>query len=187
MKEPLLEPLLRRARMTKVLPLIMKYNKCELLDIGCGFNYSLLRMLEPYLLKGYGIDFKVPEIHTEKICTCPATIDETLPFASSQFDVVSMLAVLEHLDKPLHIIREIERVLKPGGRLVLTVPSKLAKPILEFLSHRINIVNKEEVMDHKTYYNHGDLATLFGQTGLIVEKHKYFQFGMNNMLCAKKE
>ena len=46
-----------------------------------------------------------------------------LPFDDESFEVVTMLAVLEHLHHPHAMLQEIARVLKPSGALVLTVPS----------------------------------------------------------------
>jgi SAM-dependent methyltransferase len=45
-----------------------------------------------------------------------------LPFANDQFDQVVCTQVLEHVPDPHAVIREIQRVLKPGGQVFLTVP-----------------------------------------------------------------
>jgi SAM-dependent methyltransferase len=46
-----------------------------------------------------------------------------LPFPDDAFDVVTCLETLEHDRDPFGTVREMRRVLKPGGALVLTVPS----------------------------------------------------------------
>jgi len=142
MREPCLEPFLRTLRIRRVLPCIRRHANCRLLDIGCGWEARFLRAVEPYIASGTGVDFKAPEVNTEKLRTVRLTLADRLPLADSSFDVVTMLAVLEHLAQPDAILREIYRVLAPGGELVLTVPSKAAKPVLEFLAFRLGISNR---------------------------------------------
>lgn len=183
-----MEPILRKMRIGKVLDEIKKVSGCTLLDVGCGFNHKFLSTVEPYIAHGTGIDFKVPELTSEKIRTIHATLDETLPFAENSFDIVTMLAVLEHLDRPYEICSEILRVLKPGGRLILTVPGKRAKPILEFLAYRLGIVNKAEIEDHKKYYDLTELQELVENVGQFkIVKHAHFQLGTNNFCVMEKQ
>jgi 2-polyprenyl-3-methyl-5-hydroxy-6-metoxy-1,4-benzoquinol methylase len=174
-------------RIARVLPHLKRYPHCTLLDVGCGVEAKLLRELEPHIEKGVGIDFKAPRVHTAKIQTIVATLDDKLPFETGSFDVVTMLAVLEHLEKPDEMLREIARVLRVGGGLILTVPSKYAQPVLEFLAFRIGLVNADEIRDHKRYFNREDLCAAVAATGLLnVEQHKYFQWRFNNFLFAVK-
>lgn len=187
MKEPILEPLLRKMRMSKVVPFLKNYPQCELLDIGCGWEAKLLRDVEPYLSKGIGIDFKAPSLQTDKLRTISIRLDKELPFADATFDVVTLMAVLEHVDHPESLVHEIERVLRPRGVLLLTVPSWYAKPVLEFLAFRLGVVSKEEILDHKRYYNKEDLLELFALTKTLrVTRHVYFQGVFNNFVCASK-
>jgi len=46
-----------------------------------------------------------------------------LPFASSTFEVVLLIAVLEHTREPWRLLAEARRVLKPGGRAIIVVPN----------------------------------------------------------------
>jgi SAM-dependent methyltransferase len=46
-----------------------------------------------------------------------------LPFASASFQVVLLIAVLEHTREPWRVLAEAKRVLKPGGRVVMVVPN----------------------------------------------------------------
>ncbi|MCC7278095.1 MAG: class I SAM-dependent methyltransferase [Chromatiaceae bacterium] len=188
MKEPILEPLLRRMRLRQVLPYIEKHQDCRLLDIGCGWDIRLLRSIETHITTGIGIDFKVPDFRSGKIRTMSARLDKILPFDDASFDLITMLAVLEHLDNPVEILCECKRILRPGGGLLLTVPSRRAKPILEFLAFKMNVVNPEEILDHKRYFNREDLIRLFLRIpGLILREHAYFQLQLNNRIFAVRE
>lgn len=69
MKEAILEPLLRKMRLSRVLPTIKSFDKPNVLDVGCGWEARLLQEIEPFITKGVGIDFKAPNIQTDKIHT----------------------------------------------------------------------------------------------------------------------
>jgi ubiquinone/menaquinone biosynthesis C-methylase UbiE len=195
MKEPILEPVLRKLRIRKVLPHLQQFPQCRLLDVGCGWDARLLKSAEPYIESGVGIDFKAPVLENMKLKAISVILDDKLPFDDGSFDVVTLMAVLEHLEKPLQILREIRRVLKKaesacgegrgGGILVGTVPSKTARPILEFLSYRLGIVNEAEIRDHKRYFNRRDLLEIFAEAGFVEIRHRYFQCGMNNFFVAR--
>lgn len=51
---------------------------------------------------------------------------EQLPFAAAQFDLVVCWDVLEHVQNPTHVLREIHRVLKPNGKVLLTAINRRA-------------------------------------------------------------
>ena len=186
MNEPILEPVLRRMRMRRVLPYIREHQDCRLLDIGCGWEARFLKSVAPFIAEGVGIDSKAPLLTEGKIRTERLTLTDSLPYADASFDIVTMLAVLEHFDHPEQLLCEIRRVLCPKGHLVLTVPSKAAKPVLEFLSFRLGIVSRNEISDHKAYYDHRSLAVLLSATGFTLQLHSYFQLGMNNFCVAQK-
>lgn len=185
MKEEFLEPLLRRARVAQALPVIRKYPKCLLLDVGCGWEARLLKDVEPYISHGVGVDRKAPSVENAKLTTLRADLEGTLPFVSHTFDVVTMLAVLEHLCEPLRVLVEIRRVLRPHGTLIVTVPSHAAKPVLEFLAYKLKLVNSAEIADHKRYYGKRDLRELSAKAGFQMRTHRYFQLGFNNFATLK--
>ena len=76
--------------------------------------------------------------------------------------------------------------LKSKGCLILTTPTKSAKPVLEFLSYRLGIVSKREIKEHQHYFDLQEIKTLFGNYGLIVERKSVFELGMNNYVLLKK-
>jgi ubiquinone/menaquinone biosynthesis C-methylase UbiE len=185
MSEVLLEPLLRRLRLQRVISQIP--SDSSVLDIGCGRSASLLKAISPRISYGVGVDFKVPKMQMGNIETIPIRLDQDLPFSDNSFDVVTMLAVLEHLEHEAPMLQEIHRVLKNSGKLILTVPSTWAQPVLEFLAYHLRIVDEAEIRDHKRYYDRQTLQRVLLENSLFQQfNHQYFQFGMNNFCLVAK-
>ncbi|MEP0871784.1 class I SAM-dependent methyltransferase [Trichocoleus desertorum AS-A10] len=185
MSEPFLEPILRWMRLQRVVSRIAPNS--TVLDVGCGRAAVFLKAIAPRIAQGFGVDFKVDTVEFKNIKTLQFKFDGSLPFADASFDVVTMLAVLEHIEHEHQILQEIHRVLKPDGKLIITVPSIWAQPILEFLAYKLKIVSEAEIKDHKRYYNRQKLRkVLVGETNFRSFHHQYFQLWMNNFCTVVK-
>ncbi len=96
------------------------------LDCGCGMGVYLMMMGKLRNLKLYGVDGDLERLHwaeREQVPASLSTVDiHKLPFADNTFDKILMSEVLEHLADDRNALREIFRVLKPGGILALSVP-----------------------------------------------------------------
>lgn len=185
-KEPILEPLLRQLRLRRVLKHIPPQSK--LLDVGCGTTAAFLKAISPRIKQGVGVDFKVAPIEVGNLSTHQLMLGEKLPFGDNAFEVVTLLAVLEHIEHEQAILKEIHRVLRPGGKLIITVPSTWAQPVLEFLAYQLRIVSEAEIRDHKRYYNCQRLEQALVQgAGFQNFRHQYFQLWMNNFCLVTKE
>lgn len=104
------------------------------LDFGCGCGRTLawLREAAP------GAEFDGVDVDAEAIAWCRAnlpwarfeatTSNPPLPFADATFDLVYAISVFTHLDAPAQAawLRELGRVLKPGGVLLFTVHGEAA-------------------------------------------------------------
>lgn len=90
----------------------------EVLDVGCGrMPYRGLVPATRYV----GVDVDTPVARA--LAAADVFYDgSTLPFGAATFDGVICSQVLEHVFTPEEFLRELARVLRPGGRLVLTVP-----------------------------------------------------------------
>lgn len=90
----------------------------RLLDVGCGAKpYQSFFTVDTYI--GLDIDSEA----TRKFAIADYFYDgEVFPFGDASFDSILCNQVLEHVFNPDEFIAEIKRVLKPGGRLLLTVP-----------------------------------------------------------------
>ncbi|MBI5560852.1 MAG: methyltransferase domain-containing protein [Deltaproteobacteria bacterium] len=156
------------------------------MDVGCGVEADFLFSIAGRIREGVGIDKKVGAVSRGNIKLYKWQFTDTLPFQDESFDMVTMMAVLEHLEYPESVMVEIHRVLKQGGRLLMTVPTPAAKSILEFLAFRLGIISRDEIADHKKYWEEKDIYSLCQNTGFSIGRYKKFQFGFNSFLLAIK-
>jgi SAM-dependent methyltransferase len=87
------------------------------------------------------------------------------PFADETFDLVLATDIIEHVDDDIGALRELNRALKSGGHLLITVP---AFPSLWGL--------QDKVSHHKRRYRMHGLKTKVEAAGLIAERRYYFNF-----------
>ncbi len=101
----------------------------KLLDLGCG-RFKTLRKLREQRpdLSYYAVD--IMDVAAEcpaGVSFCTADIDrERLPFPDGQFDAIFFCHVLEHLYHPMNALAEVQRLLKPGGKIYIEGPSTRA-------------------------------------------------------------
>lgn len=98
----------------------------RVLDCGCGMGFYLMAMGKLRNLRLVGLDGDVQRLSWAERERVPAALVSSdihrLPFEDNSFDRVLMSEVLEHLDDDRLALRELMRILKPGGILALSVP-----------------------------------------------------------------
>lgn len=92
----------------------------DVLDPGCG-TAPYYEVYRPKANSVTCVDRSTDE-RVRAVVDVVADIDRPLPFPDASFDAVLLTVVLAHVRDPWALIREIGRVLRPGGHLVLTTP-----------------------------------------------------------------
>jgi SAM-dependent methyltransferase len=97
-----------------------------LLDIGCGTG-DLWRHLSDRFTRYVGIDALRYEGFPANEEFIEANIDRPpLPFPDESADVVAAVETIEHLENPRAFFRELRRLIKPGGWVIVTTPNNLS-------------------------------------------------------------
>ncbi len=134
------------------------------LDIGSGDGYFLRRSRCQERLgldKSYGDD-----------------LADLATLSENHFDYVTMLAVIEHLPDPETTLKDIARILKPKGRLIMTTPKKSA----EWL---IRLYVKDIDDEHESYFDLDRMRKLAGEHFSVVGHHTFI-LGLNQAFCLEK-
>lgn len=119
----------------------------KVLDVGCGLGRHSLIAYRDYPVKVYGVDLSLDDLLQAKSrikdiqenhCSGDLLFLQSdgfhLPFQDASFDVVVCSEVLEHVPSYEKLVEELIRVLKPGGRLALSVPKFFPEKICWLLS-----------------------------------------------------
>jgi SAM-dependent methyltransferase len=140
-----------------------KKRRPRILDVGCGTGGNLS------LLSQYG-DAEGVDVSPDALDFCRARglenvklgAAEELPYEQGRFDLVTALDVVEHLDDDVAGLREIRRVLKPDGRLLIFVPTFM------FLWGV-----QDDVSHHRRRYRLPELQRVVEKAGFEVERATY--------------
>lgn len=171
----------------------MRYKKADgyvrtgdrVLDIGCYDGSFLARHVgRASLLVGVDKHLVESDAPIPGIQLINGTIDD-IP-ADHQFDVVTAMAVLEHLTpaEDAHLAERLRHLTTADARFVITVPSPLVDRILDVLIF-LRILDGMDIEAH-----HGqsisELMHTFETNGWAVETRKRFQLGLNNLIVFRR-
>ena len=135
----------------------------RILDVGCGTGANLL------MLSKYG-DAEGVDISEDALAFCRERgLDkvklgaaEELPYEDGTFDLVTAFDVVEHMDNDFAGLSEMRRVLRPGGRVLLFVPTFMFLWGLQ-----------DDVSNHRRRYRLPELRRVLEQAGFQIERTTY--------------
>lgn len=139
-------------------------------DIGCGYHATLTRSLLGEARHSVVVDVAVaPDLvaHPDVTALQGALPGVLADVPDRSLDVVLCLSVLEHLWEPGATLAELRRIARPGGVVLVNVPSWRGKRFLELSAFRLGTSPREEMDDHKAYYDPRDLWPLLVRAGFV--------------------
>ena len=135
----------------------------HILDVGCGTGANLLLLSQFGDTEGVDVSPDALEFCRQRgLNNVRLGEAEKLPYEDGQFDLVTALDVVEHLDDDLAGLREFRRVLKPDGRILLFVPTFM------FLWGV-----QDDVSHHRRRYRMPELRRVVEKAGFEVERTTY--------------
>ena len=186
-----LDRLLQRLRVRVALPHIPAGSR--VLDVGCADGH-LFRTAGARIREGVGID---PDARPDELLpggrrpsdrvatyrivrgVFPRDLSDPGPF-----DVIAMLAVFEHFsetDRP-GVVEACRRLLRPGGRVVITVPAPVVDRIVEVL----RALHLAHGMDIEAHHGYRPEDTPRHFVGFRVLRHEPFELGLNHLYVLER-
>lgn len=162
-------------RILKTVGRIKDLPNSKVLEVGCAFGF-LLDEARKYTPSVYGVetsryarDFALKQLRLENV-----NQDFSL-FPKDFFDIVLFIGTIEHLASPKTVLADINRVLKPGGLLVVTTIDTKGLIPLYFI----------RPPDHLFYFNHSNMRLLLDKTGFrVVSRKMYFvNYSLSDLYC----
>lgn len=99
----------------------------SILDIGCGQGDALIWFNNKLSLNScLGIDIServISLMRKRSLDAVNADANYPLPFRDESFDIITLVSLLEHLEKQKETLNEVHRVLKPDGRVIIQIPN----------------------------------------------------------------
>jgi len=162
----------------------------DIADLGCGYQASFARSVLGEVASATLVDVALADDlkADPKVRAFEGELSQTLlALPDRSFDLVMIVSVLEHLWEPLQALKQIRRLLRPGGTCLVNVPSWRGRRYLEFSAFKLGLSPPAEMDDHKTYYDVPDLWPLLVSAGFLPSEIECFshKFGLNTFAACR--
>ena len=145
--------------------------EARVLDVGCHIGRLMLRLRERGCVT-VGVDIVRRDLLSghrrmagqEPPATFVLGDGGRLPFADASFDFAACTETLEHVADANLALREMARVLKPGGRAVVSVPDALP----EMVAYRFYDLYRDDPFGHRRIYTRGRIVRAVEAAGMRV-------------------
>jgi len=137
-----------------------------ILDVGCATGRLLSNLASAGATRLFGVDLapNIVEVAREKLAKQGADAEfrvadaeDSIPWPEESFDVVTLTGVLHHFYRPDDALGEIQRVLRPGGRLLVLDP-EFFSPLRQVINLCLCVAPHEG--DYRFYSRRGATALL---------------------------
>ena len=110
------------------------------------------------------------------------------PLKTLKADTIISLAVFEHMtvEEVYEVMKLFKKALRLNGKIFITTPTLISHPVLWILS-RVGILEKENIDEHKHYWNKKELNNLAKKNGFKMTEYAKFQLGFNQFAVFERD
>ena len=174
-----MEDRLGRFLMRKRIAAVLPHVRGRLLDVGCGTN----ELVKAYSGDGVGVDVYPWE-------EVDLVVDDAsdLPYDDASFDCGTIVAALNHIPNRRQVLREVERVLRPEGRIIVTMIPPGISRVWHFLRRPWDADQRKRGMVEGEVYGltRREVEGLLTEAGFEKEHESTFMLGLNRVVVAHK-
>ncbi len=139
-----------------------KVQNPKILDVGCGTGANLEMLANFGTAEGVDVSDDALEFCKAKGLEAHKGLAESLPFADESFDLVTALDVVEHLDDDVAGLKEMNRVLKTGGKTLIFVPAFMWLWGVQ-----------DDISNHRIRYTREQIVERLEKAGFEIERATY--------------
>lgn len=170
----------------KILQLWIKTDKdLNILDVGCS-DGNVTAHLTSQQHNVIGVDISKHQLKKARkkgIKTVRCDVNKSLPFKSNVFDIVMFVDIIEHLFEPENALKEVHRILKNNGYIIIQVPNYFS------IIGRIRLLRGKSIVTdlhkpfrswnyfHLRFFNYKDFIDFLTITGFKIEKEDFDWIG----------
>lgn len=143
------------------------------LDLGGGAGNMAHHLAHYGRVTGIDTNGRPLAVAAQRGLEIAQSTGDSLPFPDSSFDLIALLDTVEHIPDEFGVFEECRRVLKPGGKLLITVPA-----FMWLWSYN------DEINDHQRRYTAPELREKLAISGLQVKRLSYNNFFLFPMVAA---
>jgi 2-polyprenyl-3-methyl-5-hydroxy-6-metoxy-1,4-benzoquinol methylase len=153
----------------------------SLLDFGAGVGTFAKELLRSFnLTKLVGADLLPrPNGLPESIDWIQSDLNDSLLLPDASFDIITAVEVIEHLENPRAVFRELKRLIRPNGILVLSTPNQ--ESLRSYLTLMVNghfaSFRNQNYPAHITALLREDFVRISRETGFATPKFRYTNMG----------
>ncbi len=159
--------------------MVLPHVRGRLLDIGCGLN----ALVRSYSGEGIGVD-----VHQWGDVDLVVDDSASLPYRDGEFDTVTIVAALNHIPNRTDVLREAHRVLKVGGKIIVTMIPPPVGRLWHVLRGSWDADQRERGMKEGEVYGMtgSEIRLHLAQAGFRISYEQRFMLGFNRLTVATK-